>query len=308
MKDANDISLTIRGLLACYLRDSVLQPATVRSFTSFVEMVVDAIGDLPVQQVDSQVAIQYRRLVLSRGVTPTTWNSYLTHLRTLWNYGVREKLIAENPFRGHLRVPVSKVRKKTVSVDLLQRAIAVLDDSDGLKPAWFWRKVLRMLYFTGMRRRQLVALRWEHVDLEEGTLVLAAAGSKTKREWTIPLAEDIAADLQDLRGRTLQRLHGADLSCRQIFNVTLWYDRYRGAEMTVNHVSGLFRRLGTRLGEPITPHRLRHTIATQLMRTPERDVRTVQALLGHTDIRTTLAYVEPDLEQMRQVLKGLKPI
>lgn len=308
MNDASPIFLTIRGLLACYLRDSVLQPATVRSFTSFVEMVVEAIGDLPVRQVNSQVAIQYRRLVLSRGVTPSTWNTYLTHLRTLWNYGVREKLITENPFRGHLRVPVSKVRKKTVSVDLLQRAIAVLDDSDALKPAWFWRKVLRMFYFTGMRRRQLVALHWEHADLKEGTLVLAAAGSKTKREWTIPLAEEIVADLKDLRGRTLQRLHGADLSHRQIFNVTLWYERYRGPEMTVDHVSGLFRRLGIALGERITPHRLRHTTATQLMRSPNRDVRTVQALLGHTDIRTTLGYVEPDLEQMRQVLRGLKPI
>lgn len=308
MKDASPIFLTIRGLLACYLRDSVLQPATIRSFTSFIDMLVAAVGDLPVQQVDSQLVLQYRRLVLARGVAPSTWNTYLTHLRTVWNYGVREKLIDENPFRGHLRVPVAKVRKKTVSVELLQRALVTLDDRDALQPAWFWGMVLRMFYFTGMRRRQLISLHWEHADLNEGTLILAAAGSKTRREWTIPLAEEIIDDLEELQRRTVRRLQSTDLHRRQMFNVTLWNERYRGTEMTVDHVWSFFRRLGLRLGEPITPHRLRHTTATQLMRTPNRDVRTVQALLGHTDIRTTLGYVEPDLDQMRQVLRGLKPI
>ena len=64
-----------------------------------------------------------------------------------------------------------------------------------------------------------------------------------------------------------------------------------------------------KLGEistvPVSAHRMRHTVATELTRGDRPDVQAVAALLGHTDIRTTLRYAHTDTAQMRRLLTGL---
>ena len=73
--------------------------------------------------------------------------------------------------------------------------------------------------------------------------------------------------------------------------------------MTVDQLSGTFERLSKTLGIRITPHRLRHTMATELA--ARKDIRTLQQLLGHTDIQTTMQYVHPDMDRMRNLLDGM---
>ena len=72
--------------------------------------------------------------------------------------------------------------------------------------------------------------------------------------------------------------------------------------MTVGQVSCTFQRLSTALGIRISPHRLRHTIATEAA---PKDIRALQEFLGHTSILTTMQYVHPDLDRMRSLLDGI---
>ena len=204
--------------------------------------------------------------------------------------------------------PRSNIAKKPLDGTLIKQAFTLLGDADDagskdqLQPKWFWVIVMKMLYSTGIRRHQLIEIRWKHLDLEQGVLLLVAEGSKTHREWQIPLMPGVISALRYLRIRTLERQCTDDIAHRQVFNVTLFYDRYSGDAMTEEQLSGFFRRLSGALGQLITPHRFRHTLATKLLQGPHPDIKTVQSLLGHTDMRTTLGYVEVDLDHLRALL------
>jgi len=72
--------------------------------------------------------------------------------------------------------------------------------------------------------------------------------------------------------------------------------------MNAGHLSKGFTDLSKRLGFLVSPHRFRHTLGTSLMRNAKANLHLVKALLGHTSFSTTLEYIEPDMEQMRELL------
>lgn len=298
--------MSIDELLKAYLAERLLRPATAKHCRLVVRLFKRDTGIADLHQVQKMDLLRWRTQVLERS-SAATWNNYLRHLRALGNYGWEEELLERNPFAAVKLVPTYHKPKKTVALDTLRQANAYLAQSDEpLKPAWFWRIVLQTLYTTGMRRRQLVTIRWSDIDFQAERLLLRAEGSKTRRAWHIALLPETLDGLRDLRRRTVAVIGNSELGDHQAFNVTLFYARYTGEEMTEEQLSGFFRRLAAGIGQRISTHRLRHTFASQLA--PSGDLKTLQDLLGHTNIRTTLEYVEPDLEQMRALLKRLPQV
>lgn len=301
------VSVTLYSLFDLYKHDAVLRPATVRHFRFVVGLFSRTVGDSPFTEISRDMILKFRDQVLSRAES-STWNNYLRHLRAIGNFAVRSGYAKDNPFAQIKRAPVSHKRKKTVEEKVINQAFALLGNAvdtgskDQLQPRWFWIIVMKVLSSTGIRRHQLIELRWKHVDLEQGVLLLVAEGSKTHREWQIPLMPEVVSELKYLRKRTLERQCTDDIAHRQVFNVTLFYDRYLGDTMTDEQLSGFFRRLSSALGQRITPHRFRHTLAMKLLRGPLPDIKAVQNLLGHTDMRMTLEYVEVDLDHLRALL------
>ena len=283
MGTINLISLTEQ-----YVQDQLLQPATIRSYRIVARTTTCVIGNLPLQDIQEQHLLIYRNHVL-KNAKPVTWNSYLSHLRVMFRYAIRKKYIHEDPCQYVGRAAIGEKTKKVVPLELLQRGIFLLSsDDDFPQPGWFWAKVLRVLFYTGMRRRQLISMRWKHVNFDTMEILLAAEGSKTKREWRIPMTQSVADDLHFLKDQTMKCLGAKDLkelAQRQVYNVTLFYSRYYGPEMTEDHVGGFFRRLSQKMGAYLSPHRLRHTLATELMRKKNPNLKAVQYLLGHSDIR-----------------------
>lgn len=94
----------------------------------------------------------------------------------------------------------------------------------------------------------------------------------------------------------------------QIFNVNRFSAFRQGKQMNASQVTTCFNRMSLRLGFRITPHRFRHTLATDLMSFPDRNLHAVQQLLGHTDLRSTLQYISTDLGMLREVLNKRSPV
>lgn len=302
-------SITLDTLLDMYMHDSVLRPATVVHFRFVVGIFNRTVGVHPFTEISRDMILKFRDQVLARAKS-TTWNNYLRHLRVLGNFTVRMGYASKNPFKEIKLAPVPRKRKKTLDDKLIKQALDILgdaadgSDTDQLQPRWFWVIVIKVLFSTGIRRHQLIEMCWRHVDLEQGVLLLVVDGSKTRREWEIPLLPAVVSELIFLRKRTLERLSTNDISALQVFNVTLFNDRYMHDVMTEEQLSGFFRRLSRTLGKTISPHRFRHTLATKLLRGPYPDIKTVQDLLGHTDMRMTLEYVEVDMDNLRSLLSA----
>ncbi|CNL59872.1 phage integrase [Yersinia pseudotuberculosis] len=91
----------------------------------------------------------------------------------------------------------------------------------------------------------------------------------------------------------------------QLFNIS----RIDGRKETVTEnmdsppLRSFFRRLSVECRCTISPHRFRHTIATEMMKSPDRNLKVVQTLLGHSSIAVTLEYVEGDIDSLRLALE-----
>ena len=290
-------------LLELYLAERRPRPATAETYTKAVKRWVAETNLERIGEIDRSDVVHWRNEILDRA-RPETWNKYRRHLRALMNYAVECGWVEDNPFAQVPPARTGNRLKKTVDLRVIEQAMKKLDsDPELLPPSWFWTMVIRALFYTGVRRRQIVELRWGDVNLMEGTWLIRTETSKTRREWILPLAPSVCDDLESLYQRTEERLGHPPPRHHQVYNVTLFHSGYKGRRMNENQVSGAFQRLSKILGEPITPHRLRHTMATLLAR--QGDLRTLQEVLGHTNVQTTMGYVHPDVERMRSLIGSL---
>lgn len=293
-----------------YLRVSALRPRTEVSYRNVVGAFVNDTQAKDLDEVTLELVISWRDDVLSRA-TETTWHTYQRTLRALWNYAIDQKYVKENPFRK-VRSPRRGAKvKKTLSSSTVLNAIQHLEQcngSDKFKPAWFWLTVFKTLIHTGMRTQQLVSMRWRDINFDEGTILLSYVGSKSRREWLIPIPRRIDDDLHNLAVVSRKYSHKTmkQLRNEQVFRIQLFNDAYAGTEMTSSQVFGFFRRLSQDLNVKISPHRLRHTFATILATQPNVDLRTLQYLLGHTDIRVTMGYVHPMPSVLKSALDSIE--
>lgn len=92
----------------------------------------------------------------------------------------------------------------------------------------------------------------------------------------------------------------------QVFNVG-WFDLMRKSKypevMNEYPLRVFFRRLSRECKFTITPHRFRHTVATHMMKSPERNLYAVKKLLGHVSITSTLEYIDESVDSLRDILE-----
>ena len=144
--------------------------------------------------------------------------------------------------------------------------------------------MLELLYATGLRVSELVAVKIFEVNLDAGVVRAMGKGSK---ERLVPLGEEAVgwiAQYQKIRNRRSDAL----------------FLTSRGAGMTRQAFWHLIRRYGARAipGKKLSPHVLRHAFATHLIN-HGADLRVVQLLLGHADISTTQIYTHVARERLK---------
>lgn len=189
------------------------------------------------------------------------------------------RIIARSTARSLLRSPRKEVMANAGN-DTLNQEIALLE----------------MLFSTGMRVSEVVATNIGQVEMLR--LAISVHG-KGNREREIPIACD--ALRETLQSQIDQRrLNGATV------DDPLFVNR-RGKRMSDQSVRLILRKHAKRIGtHRITPHMLRHTIATLLLEDGV-DLRHIQKLLGHSSITTTTIYVHVSEQSQRRVLARRHP-
>jgi len=216
---------------------------------------------------------------LENGYQARSTARLLSGLRGFYRYLLREGDIAVDPT---LRVELPRVGRplpKAISETDVEALLAApdIDDPLGLRD----RALLEVLYACGVRVSELVGLTLEQVSLRQG--VLRAFG-KGRKERLVPLGEEALAWLE----RYLREARGTLLAGRPCDAL---FPSQRGEQMTRQtfwHRIKLHARTAG-ISTSISPHTLRHAFATHLLN-HGADLRTVQMLLGHSDLSTTQIY------------------
>src|SRR6185295_14055159 len=156
--------------------------------------------------------------------------------------------------------------------------------------------LIEMMFSTGMRVSEVVAADLAQLDMER--LVISVCG-KGNREREIPIVCDAFRE-------ALSAYLSERKKCGIVTNSPVFVNR-RGVRMSDQSVRGVVRRHASKINvQRITPHMLRHTVATLLLEDGV-DLRHIQRLLGHSSITTTTIYVQVSERSQRQVLTMRHP-
>ena len=214
-----------------------------------------------------------------RGLTASSQARKLTAVRMLCRHLLRERVRDDDP-TALLTGP--KIRRKlpqTLSAGEMGKLLAAPTGGDAY--AIRDRAMLELFYSSGLRISELCGLSLQQVDLEHGFVRVFGKGNK---ERVVPLGgrarEAIVTYLDAARPRLVKPRTGSELFISErgtaISRKTLWVSVRKYA-----------RRAG--LTQVVKPHLLRHSFATHLLEAGY-DIRTVQELLGHEDVSTTMIY------------------
>ncbi len=243
---------------------------------------------LNVHLIRAYVAAQHRR-----GLGGRSLQRRLSALRAFFDYLVSTGALSHNPTHG-VRPPKSQ-RALPAALDVDQTAQLLHKHADDLL-AVRDHAIMELIYSSGLRLAELVALDVPDVDLIDGIVTVTGKGSKTRR---VPVGRHARAAIRDWldQGRSIRSptetalftgRHGRRLSARSVQQRIDLRARLRGIDIRVH------------------PHMLRHSFASHLLES-SGDLRAVQELLGHADISTTQVYTHLDFQHLAKVYDASHP-
>ena len=222
--------------------------------------------------------------------SPRTTARRLSALRRFFAHETRLGAIARDPMERIDAPRLGRPLPGSLTEGEVERLLAAPDTKTAL--GFRDRTMLEVLYATGLRVSELVALELAAVSVRQGLVRVIGKGD---RERLVPLGEEaldwLERFVRDARSDLLgERRSDAVFPTR------------RGGPMTRQAFWVLIKRYAALAGirHPVTPHTLRHAFATHLLN-HGADLRVIQLLLGHRDISTTQIYTHVARERLRRL-------
>lgn len=274
---------------------------TIKNYDHYLTRLIDYAGDIAVADIDDALIRKWRLWLnrlgtnVSDEMQKNTQNYHLIALRSFLKFCAKRNIAALAPNR----IELARTHRKQVTflnVDELVRLFSQPDLSkqQGLRD----RAILELLFSSGLRVSELVGLDRDHINLKRREFTVRGKGQKDRPVFISQQAADWIHQYLQKRTDTTRPL----------------FIRYSGTKKV--DLTGNFHRLTARsiqrmvskyallagITKHVSPHTLRHSFATDLLMNGA-DLRSVQALLGHSNIATTQIYThvtDPHLKSVHE--------
>ena len=222
-------------------------------------------------------------------------NRKLSSLKHFFNYLSKTKLLKSNPVMNISGPKNSKVLPKSLSIIDVNSLIEAPDCSNfiGLRD----RAMIELMYATGVRISELINLEYSNIDLNRSLIKVMGKGGK---ERMIPFGDDALTWL--INYIEFRRKNNLSLNSRDFFI------SQQGKKITRQafwHRIKIYLK-ASGLSMDVSPHTLRHAFATHLLNNGA-DLRSVQMLLGHSDLSTTQIYTHIAKQRLSDMVKQHHP-
>ena len=283
-----------------YLRDvRRLSPNTVESYARDLAALAgfaEARGR-PIDALERQDLEAFVRGLMSGGLSPRSVARAVASMRGFYRFLALERKLDRSPAEDVRPPKAWPALPKYLDLGEVDR---LLEQPDVGSPLGLRDKALiELLYATGLRVSELVALKAADLNLDEGYLTCTGKGDKERlvpigheaAEWVGRYMREARPKLAASRGsspRLFLNARGGPLSRVGFWKVLAAYGRRAG------------------ISRPISPHVLRHSFATHLL-DRGADLRMIQVMLGHADLSTTQIYTHVLEARLRQVYDRFHP-
>lgn len=239
----------------------------------------------------------YMTQLKEKGLAAATIARKLAAIKAFYRFMTAEGYMDANPAEvveaGTKGIKLPRVLSEDEVVRLLNQPD--ITSAEGFRD----RTMLEVLYATGMRVSELINLTLERVDLNMKYIIAFGKGSK---ERIVPLGSVAAEFLQQYLEKVRPKLTHAGRNTNIVFLA------FGGHELTRQRFWQIIRAYGRKanINKALTPHILRHSFATHLLDNGA-DLRSVQELLGHSDISTTQIYTHLTNKRLRDIYAKAHP-
>jgi len=218
----------------------------------------------------------------------------ISAVRGFYRYLLLDGHLTQDP-TADLVAPIAPQKlPRFLTQEEVERLLEAVDTStpEGVRD----RTMIELLYATGLRVSELASLALGGVDVEQGVVSCSGKGSKQRR---VPLGRSVIAWLQRHEAARRRLLGGGESK--------LLFVGAGGRSLTRQDVWAMLKANAARAGIlGVSPHVLRHSFATHLLE-HGADTRSVQAMLGHSDLATTQIYTHVTGERLRSTYERCHP-
>jgi len=241
-------------------------------------------GEFRMNRITQQDVVSFHHAVQAQGYAAGTCNRMLILMKFIYNCAIRWSCLPPkmNPCQGVEPFEDNGARERYLTQEEVQRLFDELDSNRNVQVG----QVIRLLLYTGARKREILDARWEEIDFNRRLLMIPAARSKSKKVHYIPLS-DAAIEL-------LQSLPRQDDIPWVFFN-----PKTKKPPVSMTCAWDTIRK---KVGIPeVRLHDLRHSFASFLVNSG-RSLYEVQKLLGHHDPKVTMRYAHLSPQSMLEAV------
>ncbi len=247
-------------------------------------------------QADTTVILAWLIHLAKKGLSSKSRARHLITIRGFYKYLISEKHLSINPVKD---VDIPKIGQALPKIMSVAEVETLLDTGDLTKPRELRNvAMMEIMYGAGLRVSELIFLKLQDVNLDAGVLRVMGKGSK---ERIVPIGAKAKSITQEWIDT------GRPLVLKNIPSQYLFVAR-AGKPMTRQAFWKIIKKNAGLAGisKNITPHTLRHSFATHLLE-GGADLRSVQTMLGHSDISTTQIYTHISREYLIKMHQKFHP-
>lgn len=253
--------------------------------------------NLEVEKDSNENMIQeYLKSLQTKGRAVSTISRNIAAIKAFYQYLVKENYLENDPSQSLDTPKVEKKLPKILSVHEVEELLKQpeIKSSGGLRD----KAMLELLYATGIRVSELIALNISDINLDMGYVKCYGKGSKNR---IVPLGFIAVKAVHDyiIKGR---------MKVVRTYDEPALFINHHGGRLTRQGFWKIIKKYAQEAGitKDITPHTLRHSFATHLLENGA-DLRSVQEMLGHADISTTQLYTQIVKNPLKEVYDKSHP-
>ncbi|HMO60972.1 MAG TPA: tyrosine-type recombinase/integrase [Ferruginibacter sp.] len=231
-----------------------------------------------------------------KGMEAKSINRKISALKSFYKYQLQQGHIQKSP----LAAVISPKVKKRLPQFVQEQEMAVLLNQISFPENWegkTHRLILELLYYTGMRRAELITLKETQVNAAGNTLKVLGKGNK---ERLLPVRASFMQQIQEYIANKRKQFGQ--------FDETVLLVNDKGKKLNPRYVYGIVKQYLSAVTtiDKKSPHVLRHSFATHLMNNGA-DLNAVKELLGHSSLAATQVYTHNSIEKLKQVYQQAHP-
>jgi len=242
------------------------------------------------ESIDRETIRKYLFFLKEKNYHPRSISRKIACLKAFFGFLVRRGYIKTNPTLLILSPKVPERLPSFLTVEEVEKILEAASDKSqmGLRD----RAIMELLYSSGIRVGELVSLRMEDVNIPDETIKVKGKGSK---ERVVPIGSCALNCLFEYFGK--RGLRGGYVFLNR-----------KNRRLTTRSVERIIKKYAKIAGinKKITPHVFRHSFATHML-DRGADLRTVQEMLGHSDIATTQIYTHITIQRLKEFYEKHRP-